>query len=704
MATDHRGESSAANTPAVTPAITTEKSPDSITPIDFTPVNQGSKRRGKIPSSIQIVFGVIFAVIALVFWYLFTAKTLIVHTVPENAEVAVDGIRFRIAGNFLLRPGERQVEVSAPGYHNLSQTVMVGDAPQQTLTVELKKLPGHLQVTAVPEGAAVSLNGVAAGLAPALLESLEPKNYALEITAPRYFPHQETIDIEGLDKTQTIHIELKPAWGDLEITSEPAGATVTVGGEIRGVTPITTTLLSAGESVELKLPGHKRWQQILKVSPGDLLQIPTVQLQPADGLLQVRSQPVNANITVNGRYRGQAPIELELKPGQSHQLKFYRDGYRSVSRTVTLESGVEQTIDVRLVPEVGEMRILTQPAEADIYIDGTFKGKSGQTFSLPARNHRLEVRATGYASETKTISPKPGIEQVLQVKLLTLEESRWASTPREVTSHVGQTLRLFRPDQTFTMGASRREPGRRANEVIRDVRLEKPFYLSTHAVTNSQYKKFDRKHTSSHVAGVTLDTPTQPVIKVSWQKAAAFCNWLSERENLVLFYEEKNGELSAKAEPTNGYRLPTEAEWAWAARFDGGAMMKYPWGERFPPPPTPTGNYADASAGKILGKVMLNYRDGAAATASVGRYPPNSKGLFDMGSNVSEWVNDFYGVELGLSMKTAVDPLGPETGDYRVIRGASWRDSDITELRLSYRDYGLEGKDDIGFRVARYAN
>ncbi|MGH8246162.1 MAG: formylglycine-generating enzyme family protein, partial [Gammaproteobacteria bacterium] len=72
------------------------------------------------------------------------------------------------------------------------------------------------------------------------------------------------------------------------------------------------------------------------------------------------------------------------------------------------------------------------------------------------------------------------------------------------------------------------------------------------------------------------------------------------------------------------------------------------------------------------------------------------------GGNAAEWVHDHYDIAAEESGAAALDPLGPESGEHHVIRGASWAHGGLTELRLSYRDYGLEGRDDVGFRIARY--
>jgi len=148
--------------------------------------------------------------------------------------------------------------------------------------------------------------------------------------------------------------------------------------------------------------------------------------------------------------------------------------------------------------------------------------------------------------------------------------------------------------------------------------------------------------------------------------------------------------------------LPTEAEWVWAARYSGGGpQRRYPWGDRMPPGPG-AGNYADESARSILNKVLSNYNDAFPITAPVGRFQANPVGLFDLGGNVAEWVNDRYGIYTDRSIK--LDPIGPVGGQYHVIRGSGWRHSSIGELRLAYRDFGDRGRLDVGFRIARYTD
>jgi formylglycine-generating enzyme required for sulfatase activity len=113
-------------------------------------------------------------------------------------------------------------------------------------------------------------------------------------------------------------------------------------------------------------------------------------------------------------------------------------------------------------------------------------------------------------------------------------------------------------------------------------------------------------------------------------------------------------------------------------------------------------NYADNSSAYVTGRVLGGYNDGHVTTAPVGSLKANQHRLYDMGGNVGEWVHDVYSIP-SANGATETDPLGAQNGDNYVIRGASWTRSKIAELRLSYRDYGQAGRDDVGFRLARYA-
>ena len=256
---------------------------------------------------------------------------------------------------------------------------------------------------------------------------------------------------------------------------------------------------------------------------------------------------------------------------------------------------------------------------------------------------------------------------------------------------------------TFKSGAPRREPGRRANEVVREIELTRPFYLSTTEVTNEEFHEFKSAHRSGRVGQHNLEIGHHPVVRVTWSEAARYCNWLSKKDSLPPVYLETGGELVAVDPLSTGYRLPTEAEWVWAARYsEGSAPLKYPWGQTLPIPPD-AGNYADATADGLVSPTREEYDDHFPATAPADSFRPNALGLFNIGGNVSEWIHDIYTATGTGDGKVEKDPAGPKNGADHVIRGSSWMDASVSELRLSFRDSGGPPRPDLGFRIARYA-
>jgi len=253
----------------------------------------------------------------------------------------------------------------------------------------------------------------------------------------------------------------------------------------------------------------------------------------------------------------------------------------------------------------------------------------------------------------------------------------------------------------FTMGASRREPGRRANEGLHDVTLERPFYVATKEVTNAQFQKYIAGHDSASFEDNKLNKPQQPAVNVKWVDAALYCNWLSQKDGLSPFYAAEPGRIIGVNPAATGYRLPTEAEWAFVARTtpDQDGLLRFPWGPKLPPQDR-HGNYADRSATHVVGRIIFGYNDNHITSAPVGTFAANQHGLFDIGGNVAEWIHDYYVLP---EATPTTDPLGPPEAEFRVIRGSSWRSGTISDLRLSFRDYGNDARNDVGFRIARYA-
>ena len=215
------------------------------------------------------------------------------------------------------------------------------------------------------------------------------------------------------------------------------------------------------------------------------------------------------------------------------------------------------------------------------------------------------------------------------------------------------------PGGEFLMGAE--SPG--DHSPVHKVRLD-PFHMDRHEVTNAEYLRFceatgHRLPFFWSMAGFRCgpDYPDHPVVGVSRRDAVAYAAW-------------------------SGKRLPTEAEWEYAAR--GGLVGKdYPNGDTLEPA---DGNYAESDK---------------RGPVAVGSYAPNGYGLHDMQGNVVEWVSDWYAADY-YARSPDTNPKGPESGRFRVIRGGGWH-SGATCNRVYYRNALPPNWLDfaVGFRCAK---
>ena len=228
----------------------------------------------------------------------------------------------------------------------------------------------------------------------------------------------------------------------------------------------------------------------------------------------------------------------------------------------------------------------------------------------------------------------------------------------------------FIPGGTYLLGSPANEPGRYADEALPHRVKLKPFYLGVTEVTNAQYARFLKA--TGHPPPLywqdrNLNAPNQPVVGVTWPDAVAFTKWLTQ--------------VSGQS-----YRLPTEQEWEAAAR-GGREGEPFPWGDASP---------------EAAGKRKANYRTSDLVkhrfplTATVGSFPPNGFGLYDMAGNVTEWCLDRYH-PLGSG-----GPFKPKV--LRILKGGSWFSS-ARDLRSAARQSAPPDYADgyIGFRVAHPA-
>ena len=645
--------------------------------------------------------------------WLLLSTSIMVDIDPPDATVELRGFPppITLGDTRLVMPGNYALKASRPGYADIEEALEVPFGPARTFRYTLRELPGLLTVETVPPVACrLFIDDAETPLDGQGRAEVARGAHRLRIETERYFVHEQDIEVDGFGKPQTLTIELQPAWAAVSITSRPQGAEVSVDGLSVGRTPLTTDILQGGREIRLVLDGFKPFLLRQEIRAGQAIDLAAIELEPVDGRLSLVTSPAGATVTIDGVYRGVTPLELDLAANTEHAVRIGKAGYRTVEQALSLKPGETRTVETSLPAEYGTVFLSVKPAGARLSIDGVGHEHGSGRLRLTTQPHRLTVSKPGYESQTVTVTPSVGVSErvdiVLQKEGAPAGSQADATMPPVIKAAGGIELRLVRPDPdaTLKMGASRREAGRRSNESRRLVRLQRPFYFGITEVSNAQFRRFRPEHDSGSLDGASLDGDQQPVVNVGWDDAARYCNWLSEQQGLPAAYVEENGRMRAVTPMTTGYRLPTEAEWAWVARRLGrDSEQRYPWNGVWPPVGR-RGNFADARIADTLADVVPGgYDDGYRGTAPTASFPPWPKGFYDLGGNVAEWIHDYYAVYPGEAQRLVTDPAGPASGSHHVVRGSGWRHGNITELRLSYRDYSGKPRYDLGFRVARYA-
>lgn len=337
------------------------------------------------------------------------------------------------------------------------------------------------------------------------------------------------------------------------------------------------------------------------------------------------------------------------------------------------------------------LRVVSEPGNVTIRIGGVeYQDRDSITVVLEPGTHQVRISRRGYKPETKQLRLSPGSRKRLSVALTAGPSLRAQGQGTFVLTHPsGVSIDMKRVGAGQYTRGDWRGGGYRDQRPAETVSVS-GFAMSQQEITVRQFQAFveDTGYTTSaeEYGCWTTDSEGElkrekkatwrdpgfpqnddhPVVCVSWRDARAFARWLDAR-------------------------LPTEAEWEYAARAEG-QKITYPWGNAFN---GDTLNFADRRAPFSNASVD----DGHQWTAPTGSYAPNEIGLFDMGGNVSEWCRDWYQPDY-YATAARRNPTGPSEGEKKVYRGGNWSDpptySQTTIRRKA--DPGLP-TDDVGFRV-----
>ena len=265
------------------------------------------------------------------------------------------------------------------------------------------------------------------------------------------------------------------------------------------------------------------------------------------------------------------------------------------------------------------------------------------------------------------------------------------------------------PAGTFQMGSNE---GYDSNKPVHEVKITKPFYMGKYEVTQAEYEKYCSYTGSNSPNSSYGDGDNYPAYYVSWYDVLVYCNKRSIAEGLTPCYSiidstnpEEWGELpTAWDDPlcdtwdvatcdfnANGYRLPTEAEWEYAARAGDNTVDSL--------------TYSGTSDVNKLGDYAWYNDNSNSTTHEVGTKKANAFGLYDMSGNVNEWCWNWYTDSYDTTTEGGNNPTGSSAGSYRVCRGGSWyfiANSASVSRRSNSSPFCRDGY--LGFRVVRQAN
>jgi formylglycine-generating enzyme required for sulfatase activity len=467
----------------------------------------------------------------------------------------------------------------------------------------------------------------------------------------------EAGNIEMGREKKNMEVDLKPAYGQLEISTTPVnGAKVYIDNNetAAGTTPFTTGKLAGGShNLLLQLSQYESHRMSVDVPSDGSTQKLAVPMTPNFGTLTVTSSK-GSHIYINNEDKGQSPWTGRLSAGQ-HVVEARLASHRPTSQRVDVVRGKEQSIELAApTPIYGSLNVTSKPAGADVYVDGTKVGSTPDVFTNILEGTRnIELRKSGYAVYRAQVNVTEGQVSDLKTSLTkTLRDDTGNSVLDRLISNM-----VYVQGGTFMMGATS-EQGSDAysdEKPVHYVTLSN-YYIGKYEVTQAEWQAVMGSN-PSYIKG----SDNLPVENVSWNDCQTFISKLNAKTGLK-------------------FRLPTEAEWEYAAR--GGNKSK---GYKY-------------SGSNNVDEVAWYTSNSGSTTHAAGTKQSNELGLYDMSGNVWEWCSDWYGSYNGSSQ---TNPTGANSGSCRVLRGGGWS-INARYCRSSCRyDYGPDyGYSYFGLRLA----
>lgn len=520
-----------------------------------------------------------------------------------------------------------------------------------------------LVVETTPPGAEVLIAGEVVGRTPLEIPELVAGSYDVTLRHGLHETLSETITVpnpaDSDGKATRMTRTLARATGALTVLTEPSRAWIEHDGErFAERTPTTLHGLPAGPvDLTVGVEGHRPMRVRANI-PRDSVR--TLELTLEDsivyGTLTLELTPEDAEATL-------PDLDLAYETGMriphgQHRVRVIRDGYVPQTRTVEVAGPTTSPISLTRNPQ--PFAVTTTPAGAFVSIPLGEQSYSPGVLLTPG-NYNVRAVLPGYATWEGAVNHAGPTDHAL-----TLRTGIAEFADPLVSGGAGPTMVAI-AGGSFRMGCVSRVDCRSNELPVHEVTLAKPLAISKFEVTCDEFARFVRAthHESSEEAACSAGTAA-PVVNVSWHDAVAYTEWLSR-------------------ETRRPYRLPSEAEWEYAAR--SGTTTRYSWGVSI--------GVERANCNGCRNRANRDH----LGTMAVGSFSPNPWGLHDMLGNAWEWVSDcriddYAGAPGDGSARIA-------TGcEQRVLRGGSWR-VNPSLVRAAQRGWGDQSLrlDDVGIRV-----
>ncbi len=456
----------------------------------------------------------------------------------------------------------------------------------------------------------------------------------------------------------------------VEFDSTPRGALVLVDGRLLcRTTPCSRAVPRGEHTVEMLLEEHLAQKRTIGLAQGEFVEW---ELEPNFGLVNIKSEQEGLILEIDGEVAGQTPLtDKSLKPG-SHKVRIQDKCYQNTLQEFSLQRGEHLDIELTATPQTRTIQIEVndpkgKPTQGTVTLDNEELGEAPGNFEVPVCGRLLRVHNENYQFQTVLTpqSNKTSIRAILgsgYIKQGGIEYS-------------------YIPSGDFQMGSPSPETGRDADEVLHKVSLRQPFLLQSTEVTQKQWNALMGNNPSQ------APCPNCPIENVNWWDAVSYLNALSKHENLETCYEllkcvGKPGEtnyacqsVSFKGLTCQGYRLPTEAEWEYAARARTQTALAN--GPLWVLDPSQYDPFLD-----LIG-VYATTNEEISAINFYDVLQANAFGLRVMHGSAAEWVWD--GFSAVYNTAELVDPIEPPTLQSNCVSRGGDGESFASETRAASR-------------------